>query len=176
MAENRTEFLKECISDTIIELMKEKPLDKITVYEISRRSGVGRATYFRHFKSKEEAVIYKRRVLWERYCEKHNIVVKTKFYLGNAPLFFKFIYENRETAQLLYSTGHKDLLFDYYRSVAENPSHSSNERYREKFLLFGLMGLTDEWLITDFKETPEQMCKRLDTIVNTIGSMEFPDR
>ncbi len=174
MKENRTDFLKECIADAILSLLKEKPINKITVDEISKLSGVGRATYFRHFSSKEEAIIYKRRVLWKRYCDEHDIVVTDRFYIGNAPAFFRFVYENREMAVLLYSTGNKHMMLDYFRSIAEDPARSSSERFREKFLIFGLMGLLDEWLMTGFKDTPEQMCQRLDSIISTIGTMEMP--
>ncbi len=174
MRDTKTEFLKECIADAILKLMREKPLEKITVDEISKLAGVGRATYFRHFKSKEEAIIFKRKLLWRRYCDEHGITVRNKFYIGNARAFFGFVYQNREDTILLYSVGKETLLFDYFRSIAEAPSHSSEERYREKFLIFGLMGLLDEWLLSGFKDSPEQMSQRLDKIVSSCGSLEIP--
>jgi len=171
--ESKADFLKECIADAILGLMSEKPLEKITADEISKCAGVGRATYFRHFKSKEEAIIFKRKQLWRRYCDKHGIVERGRFYIGNSDLFFKFVYENRKNAKLLYSTGNANMLFNYYRSIAEEPSRSDSERYREKFLLFGLMGLLDEWLQTDFMDTPEQMSQRLSAIISSINSTEL---
>ncbi|MDD6644669.1 MAG: hypothetical protein PUE67_01190 [Oscillospiraceae bacterium] len=40
-----TEFLKECLADGLIQLMREKPFEKISIQEIADKSGVGRATW-----------------------------------------------------------------------------------------------------------------------------------
>ena len=53
------DYLKECIADAIIVLIKEKPLEKISIDEIVKKAGVGRATYFRAFNSKNEAITFK---------------------------------------------------------------------------------------------------------------------
>ena len=42
-----TEFLKECLSDALIQLMREKDFEKISIKEIADTAGVGRATWFR---------------------------------------------------------------------------------------------------------------------------------
>lgn len=47
------DYLKECIADAIIVLIKEKPIEKISIDEIVKKAGVGRATYFRAFNSKK---------------------------------------------------------------------------------------------------------------------------
>lgn len=48
------DYLKECIADAIIVLIKEKPVEKISIDEIVKKAGVGRATYFRSFHSKKK--------------------------------------------------------------------------------------------------------------------------
>ena len=54
-----TEFLKECLADSLISLMKEKPLEDITITEITSHSGVSRSTWFRNFHTKEEVISFK---------------------------------------------------------------------------------------------------------------------
>ena len=49
-----TEMLKESMGDALLSLMKEKPLEKITIEEMTAKADVGRVTYFRYFKSKDE--------------------------------------------------------------------------------------------------------------------------
>lgn len=173
MDENKSEFLKECIADAIIDLMHKKPLAKITVNEIVNHAGVGRATYFRHFSSKEEAIIFKRRLLWRRYCDDLGITVRDRFFVSNAPAFFRFIYENRELSLLIYSTGNKAMLYNTYKGIAEDAPLGSDERFREKFLLYGLMGLLDEWHLSNFKDSPEQMTKQFEAIIASINSTEI---
>lgn len=54
-----TEYLKETISDALIQLMEDTPIDKITIQEITELAGVGRMTYFRHFHSKTDVLVFK---------------------------------------------------------------------------------------------------------------------
>lgn len=39
-----TDFLKECMADALLQVMKEKPFSKITVNEIADSAGVNRST------------------------------------------------------------------------------------------------------------------------------------
>ena len=59
-----TEMLKESMGDALLSLMKEKPLEKITIEEMTAKADVGRVTYFRYFKSKDEVLAFKFRKLW----------------------------------------------------------------------------------------------------------------
>jgi AcrR family transcriptional regulator len=49
-------FLKECMFTAFMQLLREKPLDEITITEITSRAGVSRMTFYRSFSSKEEIV------------------------------------------------------------------------------------------------------------------------
>ena len=69
-----TEMLKESMGDALLDLMREKPLEKISIEEMTARADVGRVTYFRYFKSKDEVLSWKFRKLWERYTEKNGQV------------------------------------------------------------------------------------------------------
>ena len=45
-------------ADSLIELSKEKPLSKITVVDIIRKSGAGRQTFYNHFKDKNDLIYH----------------------------------------------------------------------------------------------------------------------
>ena len=45
---------KECIVTALIELMKTKPYEKISITEISDKAGVSRMAYYRNYNSKDE--------------------------------------------------------------------------------------------------------------------------
>ena len=42
---------KKLLGDTLVELMSEKPFDKITVSELTKRCGVNRQTFYYHFET-----------------------------------------------------------------------------------------------------------------------------
>lgn len=57
-----TDYLKECMGTALLELMKEKPIEKISIEEMTAKADVGRSTYFRYFKSKDEVLSFK--IIW----------------------------------------------------------------------------------------------------------------
>ena len=87
-----TEFLKECLSDALIRLMRQKAFEKISISEIADTAGVGRATWFRNYNGKGEALTFKLVTSWNRWAEEHNLSVRDRFTLKNAGDFFRFNY------------------------------------------------------------------------------------
>ena len=65
-------FLKECMADALIQLLKTKELDKITISEVCLLAGVNRSTWFRNFKDKKEAISYKLVTLWYNWTNEKN--------------------------------------------------------------------------------------------------------
>ncbi len=162
-----TEFLKECLADALIKLLKNKPIEKITVPEISETADVGRTTFFRNFTSKTEMITFKLIKLWGRWAEEHNLVERSKFTLDNAVDFFAF---NNTIKELLVIIYHRDLqpaVYDaFYKVMMPQFGADANECYRSRFYSYGLFGLLDEWIKRGFNETPEQMAKMTYTIIS----------
>ena len=51
-----TGYAVEKITDGLLKLMNEMPFEKITVSDIVLEAGVGRASFYRHFDSKEAVI------------------------------------------------------------------------------------------------------------------------
>ncbi|MGN0468477.1 MAG: TetR/AcrR family transcriptional regulator [Acutalibacteraceae bacterium] len=156
-----TNYLKECISDAILDLLNSKPLNKITSDEIAEKAGVGRATYFRYFNTKEDALVFKLTALWNRYCDEHNIRERSNFDLENATAFYDFNYEIKSVLNILYSSALETVVFDSFKTIMlrSDSSQLPEKWYREKFFSYGLYGLLDGWIRREYKETPEQMAE-----------------
>ncbi len=62
---------KELLKDSLIELAKKKPIDKITIKQVSENAGVTSQTFYNHFSDKYDMVhwAYKKRVdeLFDKY-------------------------------------------------------------------------------------------------------------
>ena len=163
------DYLKECIADAIIVLLKEKPMGKIPIDEIVKRAGVGRATYFRSFKSKNEAITFKFIKMWERYCELNDIKVRDSFDLNNAWHFFEYNYSIRHILEIVYQAGLQETIHDSFYKIVLTMEHQSDipTLYRENFYAHGLYGLLDEWVKRGFSETPDEMARMIIGIVST---------
>ena len=55
--------------------MREKPFEKISIKEIAETAGVGRATWFRNYSEKKEALTFKLVISWRRWAEEHDQMV-----------------------------------------------------------------------------------------------------
>lgn len=67
------EFLKECIADALIKLLQEKPMENISISEITDLAGVGRSTYYRNFTSKEDILSFKLHLLGKRWAQEEGV-------------------------------------------------------------------------------------------------------
>lgn len=151
------------IGDTIPVLIKDRPVEKLTVDEIVKRAGVGRATYFRAFRSKKEAITFKFIKLWEQYCQLNDVKVRDSFDLNNAQHFFEYNYSIRHILDIVCRAGLQEAVHESFYSVMLTMERKSDapKLYREKFYAHGLYGLLDEWVKRGFRETPDEMAQML---------------
>jgi len=54
MRENKVLFSQELLHQALLALLKEKPLNKITVRELCLKAGVNRTTFYNHYQSPED--------------------------------------------------------------------------------------------------------------------------
>lgn len=157
-----TEFLKECLADALIKLLKTKPIEKISVPEIAEIANVGRTTYFRNFTDKREMLTFKIVRLWERWAEEHNLTERKKYTVDNALDFFHFNYSIRDLLSLLYKKNLQSSLYDaFYSIMVSQYSANAAQCYKSRFYSYGLFGLLDEWIKRGFYESPEEMAEIL---------------
>ena len=160
-----TEFLKECMADALIKILKTKPIEKISVPEIVELASVGRTTFFRNFTSKNEVLTFKIVRLWERWAEEHNLDERKKFTLDNAVDFFNFNYSIRDLLELIYRRSLQSTVYDAFYEVMM-PQYGTNafECYESRFYSYALFGLLDEWIKRGFYESVEQMAENVKKI------------
>ncbi len=153
-----SEFLKDCMADAVIHLLKKYTLNEIQVKQICHMSGFHRASWFRAFRSKHEAVTYKMRRLWEQWCDAHNIEVRDEFTLDNAETFFQYNYEIRDTLSLLYHRGLMDDLSASIQSILYQHQHKNPQgAYSAAIHSYALFGMLYAWTIRDFDISPTEM-------------------
>lgn len=153
-----TEFLKECMADALLQLMREKPFSKITVNEIAAAAGVNRSTWFRHFGTKQEALTFKLVRLWTRWGEEHGLRERRRYTLENAEQFFAFNASIRDLLTALYRGELQGCVYDaFYQVMMPQYGADPEACYEARFYSYGLFGFLDEWIKRGFHETPEEI-------------------
>ena len=156
-----TDYLKECMGTALLELMKEKPIEKISIEEMTAKADVGRSTYFRYFKSKDEVLSFKITCLWKRFSDEHGA---TNFATGSYDgirLFFEFCLSARPICDLLYSADRQYVILNFYLQEAASivANADAKTHYFIQFITYGLFGLMNAWGLRGYKETPQEMAQ-----------------
>lgn len=168
-----TENLKERVADALIELLAEKPYADISVSEIVDRADVGRATYYRHFTSKDEVIIYKFRVIFEREIDV-DIDIETPF-IHRTPDSLRRLFSNylenlaasRDVFETVYAAGLDYLLFMYmYRqTLVGTEDVELVDRYRIALHSASIFAVVDQWITSGFAQSPDELITMLMTQV-----------
>lgn len=155
-----TEFLKDCIADALLMILREKPLERITIQEVTDKAAVGRVTYYRNFHSKEEVIGYKLNRLMNQWEEEHPEQSTSANEMAIS--FFRFYYSIRDVVHTLMSRNLSDLvLTQLVEKMTTSGSETTTDFYRQIFLSFGLCGIIQTWIMSGMNETPEVMGKML---------------
>lgn len=154
-----SEFLKECMADALLQLMGEKPWDKITVDAITERAGVGRATWFRHFHTKNEALTYKIVQLWRRFETEQGFSRRRRYSPKSVPVFFEFAYQHRDVLDAIYRRDLQTTVYEAFYQIMtpQFGSEAPRDAYRSRFYSYGMFGLLGEWIRRGYRETPEEL-------------------
>lgn len=153
-------FLKDCMAEALMHLLERYPLEKIQVKQICEASGYHRASWFRSFRSKHEAVTYYMVRLWQRWAVDHGVQVYDKFVLDNADAFFQYNYEVRDTTRLLYRRGlMDDLAASFTYTLRDRHRDDPGQAYLAALYAFSLFGILREWILRNFDLPPADMAR-----------------
>lgn len=149
-----TGYAVEKITDGLLELMGEKPFEEITVSDIVRRAEVGRASFYRHFDSKEAVVRHHLSRLLKEWGREFEAIGKPEE-LG--PSLLRHFYGHRNFYLLLYHCGMSHYLLEAIRGAMELDSKSEQEAYPLSWFAGGLYGLVDEWMRRGMVTPPDEL-------------------
>lgn len=139
---------------------------------MTARADVGRTTYFRYFKSKEEVLSFKLLALYRRYRADFSISRRTSHSDLAATLssFFSFWLTIRETMEQIVSAGYISVLFSAYTHIMENAREEAEggNGYEDYFIMSGILGVLYIWITNGYRESPEELA---DTIVHKVASV-----
>ena len=175
--------------EALLQLMKKKNYTEISVGEIAARAGVHRATFYRHFTSKDDVLrCCLSRMLKEAKGNRELLRTDFAAFIRPVRCFLSFrkqnaFYENKTQMLLLNQAGLSgqllDVLNDYFRFdaipdiVTDGPEEETGtesgagearastniEKYRMAYRIGGIYSCLLLWFSHDMRETPEEMTR-----------------
>ena len=97
--------------------MKRKNIEKITVDELCETGGIGRATYFRNFKSKDEIITTYFIMKWREYEKNHKLKEHKLNDIYRVSRYFEFCYSMRMINDLIFAQGHQGAILSAYETI-----------------------------------------------------------
>lgn len=176
--DRRTRRTRGKVNGALVDLIKEKRFDDITVQNLIDRAGVGRSTFYSHFRDKEDA--------FERQWEGLNrhLAEQIKWDKAGSDSFFPVVmfFQHLQEAQTFYRglvrSGKADAMFksgvDY---LGQNIEAELNQRLKSRkltipipvlsnYLAREFFGLLKWWLDAAMPYTPEAMDVMFHRLVN----------
>lgn len=163
------EYTRHYIVQALFKLMSEYSYEKISVTDIAEKAGVGRATFYRYFKSKEDVIVFyfehnrKQFVFGQHFlprCKEDYIKVVT-----NVLTLFK---QNKEPLKLLRKARLEFIYLDYlnknFTSTFEN-EHPDINQYAPYLYAGMLFNVSMAWLDNDCNQEINDIAEM---IVNSI--------
>jgi AcrR family transcriptional regulator len=186
--DRRIQRTRQSLRTALLTLIKEKGYDAISIEEITERANVGRATFYLHYKNKEDLLLEE---FSEMANEKVQILSEVPFSAWlplpddseenpkqpSPPLLivFQHIYDNAELYYILLKSEKSSRIVERIRKIStesivkfmENKAQTEPIPLHFKvpmdffaaFFSGALLSIVDWWLEEDMRHTPEEIAR-----------------
>ncbi len=162
--EGRNTHVINHITDSLIKLMGEKPFNDISISELCDLAGVGRASFYRNFETKEAVLEKHLEEIWHDWSNDFENKNEKSYFVES---LLKCFYKYKDFNLLLYRHNLSNMIYEIVRWGAKiNESENNVESYIKSAVAGTVFGLVDEWMRRGMQETPEQilaLAAQLDT-------------
>ena len=170
-----SQITKRALAESLKKLLLEKPLDRITVSDITEDGGVSRMTFYYHFKDVYDLIEW----TWLQEAERALDGQKTYDTWQQGFLqIFQLVQENRAFVMNLYHSISREQVERYlYRltyqlliGVVEEKSAGMSVRDEDKkfiadFYKYAFVGLMLDWIRGGMKGEPQVLIDRLSVLI-----------
>lgn len=161
------QLLRHKISETYLQLLKEKAAADISITAIAQAAGVSRMAFYRSFEDKESMVdfFFGGIMHWEIAYNPQTGDDYSIWDLQFGVRFFEAIARHRDEIRLLLDRGYEKVFLQSINRTVENASGDMSVQSIERYDLYFLAGAAYNamlyWMNNGCKETPQQLAEAL---------------
>src|SRR5208282_2398803 len=168
--DRRVRQTRDALGDALIHLMQEQPFDSITIQHVLERAGVGRSTFYSHFRGKDDLFLSDVEEFFElisttleRHGDKSNRIAPVREFFAHVAEGRKFMASLTESQKLrdvfelgqgYFARGIEARLATMRATSSMNPV---GRAARAHALAGALFSMLDWWLSHQSSATPHQM-------------------
>lgn len=167
------------LKNGLTDLMKQKPLQKITVKELTDYVNLNRGTFYLHYKDIFDLMDQIENALlqdFETINQTHKVLEMNGHPYPLLYDLFCFLKENAEFTRILIIDNQDQNFVDKIKNILKqrcltdwhylfsNYSEQKSELY-SSYVIYGCIGMIENWLRNGLRETPEELATYADDVI-----------
>lgn len=191
----RIRYTKKVIAETFLELLRKKPIEKITVKEICDIAEINRATFYKYYDNPYDLLEKIEKETMDKLQEKitvckERILAKNEGILPEELLgeIFKIVLEDISSKKDLYTSLFSENGDDLFKEQLFSFCYKDNiktieerfpnlPKYRQDLLYYfvaeGCNGVLNQWLINENGQSTDELAHFIVTIITSINNMQM---
>jgi AcrR family transcriptional regulator len=171
-ADARVKRTRAQLGNAFLDLIMEKPINDVTVQDVLDRSGVGRSTFYLHYRDKDDLLLSQLEMFCEMMSNALSLKKDKSWRVMPVAELFEHIGNQNKLYRVLSDSGHLNDFFDlaeghFARGIERRLAESGRLNHlprrelaaRSAALSGSLLSLLRWWLDRGEKETPAEMDK-----------------
>ena len=182
--DRRVRKTRRALKEALINKMKDKPIQEITVREIADEIDINRGTFYQHYRDIYDMLYQIESELFEEFDDllNHSDRLESKGIKSTFIGFVTLLKENSDLVLVLLSSNGDPAFVDKVKAlvrehVIDEWMHANSTGvtpyfdYYYEFVVAGCIGLFQKWLATGAIESPEKLAQLVDVILNSGSGM-----
>ena len=156
----KNSHVKKQITNTLLDLIKKESLNQISVRDLCNEAGVGRASFYRNYESKEDVLTAYIIKQWRDYEKKHLLKEHRLDDMFRVQSYFEFCFSMRSLNDNLILQKQEGVILKAYEIIMPNSDQNQpNESYAMSYMAYGLFGIFMKWAKDNYKQSPKEMAE-----------------
>lgn len=155
--EGRNAYVIGHITDALLKLLQNKPIGDISIRELCDLAGIGRASFYRNFKTKEDILRTYINTIFGEWADtdsenNHNSLHELLYAMFAHFEKYREFYELLNQRNLIYLL--KDVIIGL---CGPKPEHTKVEAYASAYVAYALYGWIEVWFLRGMQDTAEEI-------------------
>ena len=173
--DRRVLYTKMFLRESLLELMREKPVDKITPTELCRRAGINRNTFYSHYYAVRDVLKEIEDEFTGQVADSLNSMLSSADIFALLNRVCELIYERRDFCKVLLSAN-GDVIF--LKTVVELYSNRVMSDWEQRgvrlddasmkmvydYVVYGSIAIIRAWASDDMKTPPGEIAKLIGSV------------
>ena len=159
---------KRAMAQSLKKMLLVKDIDKITITDITNDCGINRQTFYYHFKDIYDLLEW---IFANEVVEKIEKETTIETWQENFKYVLDYMLKNRKTLLDFLFNQYNTIFIEIVNDLSKNYNITKeNKIFIANFYKYGFAGIIENWIVTEMKESPENIIKKLDVMIS--GSFE----